>query len=61
MICLQIAVLGCKGCRSCDRVCPVPNAIVRDGGKVIRIDPEKCVGCLECVKVCPYRALMAMD
>ncbi|MEM0301565.1 MAG: 4Fe-4S binding protein [Archaeoglobaceae archaeon] len=39
----------------------MPEAIIREGGKVVRINPEKCNGCLMCVKTCPYRALMAMD
>ncbi len=39
----------------------MPNAIIRDGGKVARIDADKCTGCLACVRVCPYHALMVMD
>ncbi len=57
----MIAVLGCKGCRTCEKVCPVPEAIIREGGKVVRIDPEKCQECYACVKACPYGALIVMD
>ncbi|MET1124354.1 MAG: 4Fe-4S binding protein [Archaeoglobaceae archaeon] len=57
----MIAVLGCKGCRTCEKVCPVPEAIIRNGGKVVKIDPEKCQECYACVKACPYGALIVMD
>lgn len=57
----MIAVLGCQGCGNCSKVCPVPEAIVREGGKVVRIDQSKCIECYECVKACPYGALIIMD
>ncbi|MEM1578683.1 MAG: 4Fe-4S binding protein [Archaeoglobaceae archaeon] len=57
----MIAVLSCKGCGNCSKVCPVPEAIVRNGGKVLKIDEEKCLECYECVKACPYGALIVMD
>uniref|UniRef100_A0A7J2TIL9 4Fe-4S dicluster domain-containing protein n=1 Tax=Archaeoglobus fulgidus TaxID=2234 RepID=A0A7J2TIL9_ARCFL len=57
----MIAVLGCKGCKTCDSVCPVPDAIVRNGGRVLKIREDICRKCHECVKVCPYGALVVMD
>ncbi|MEM0350589.1 MAG: 4Fe-4S binding protein [Archaeoglobaceae archaeon] len=57
----MIAVLSCKGCGTCSKVCPVPDAIVRNGGKVLKIDEDKCQGCEKCVKSCPYGALIMMD
>ncbi len=54
------AILGCQGCGKCSQVCPT-DAIIREGGKVVRIDPEKCSECYKCVEVCPYGALIKMD
>lgn len=57
---MSIAVLSCQGCGKCSQVCPT-NAIVREGGKVVRIDESKCIKCYKCVEVCPYGALIKMD
>ncbi len=57
----MIAILGCKGCGKCSEVCPVPDAIIRNGQRVVRIDMTKCKKCYECVKACPYKALVVMD
>ncbi len=60
MVSLSIAVLGCQGCGRCSQVCPT-DAIIREGGKVVRIDESKCQKCYKCVEVCPYGALIKMD
>jgi len=52
--------IGCQGCGKCDEVCKY-NAIIRNGGKVVKIDETKCKECYECIKACPYGALMVMD
>ncbi len=57
----MIAILGCKGCGTCSEICPVPDAIIRNGGKVVKIDEKKCKKCYKCVEKCPYRALIVMD
>ena len=57
---MSIAVLSCQGCGKCSQVCPT-DAIVREGGKVVRIDENKCIKCYKCVEVCPYGALIKMD
>ncbi len=57
---MSIAVLSCQGCGKCSQVCPT-DAIIREGGKVVRIDESKCLKCYKCVEVCPYGALVKMD
>ena len=60
---MAIAVLSCQGCGRCSQVCPA-DAIIRNGGKVVKIDETKCrldEGCRKCVEVCPYGALVIMD
>jgi Fe-S-cluster-containing dehydrogenase component len=61
---VAIAVLSCQGCGRCSQVCPA-DAILRNGGKVVKIDEEKCMeqneGCRKCVEACPYGALVIMD
>ncbi|MBE8538782.1 4Fe-4S binding protein [Geoglobus acetivorans] len=54
------AVLGCQGCGRCSQVCPT-DALIRQGGKVVRIDADRCRECYRCVEVCPYGALIKMD
>lgn len=59
---MAIAVLSCQGCGRCSQVCPA-DAIIRNGGKVVKIDEEKCreQDCRKCVEACPYGALVIMD
>lgn len=40
------------GCATCAERCPVPGAIVRDGGRP-RVVQEACTGCGICQHVCP--------
>jgi ferredoxin len=57
---MMIAVLSCQGCGKCDQICPT-GAIIRNNGKVAKIDAEKCEKCYLCVEECPYSALVLMD
>jgi NAD-dependent dihydropyrimidine dehydrogenase PreA subunit/bacterioferritin-associated ferredoxin len=49
----------CKGCKTCQMVCPVYAVIVsREGGKPrVDIDLQKCVGCWNCEQRCPEHAI----
>ena len=57
----MIAILGCKGCGTCSEVCPIPEAIIRNCGKVVKIDDSKCIKCYKCVEKCPYKAYFDAD
>jgi len=60
---VAIAVLSCQGCGRCSQVCPA-DAIIRNGGKVVKVDETKCKlgeNCRKCVEACPYGALVIMD
>jgi NAD-dependent dihydropyrimidine dehydrogenase PreA subunit len=49
----------CKGCKTCQMVCPVYAVTVsREGGKPrVDIDLQKCVGCWNCEQRCPEHAI----
>jgi NAD-dependent dihydropyrimidine dehydrogenase PreA subunit/bacterioferritin-associated ferredoxin len=49
----------CKGCRTCERVCPVYAIVVkREEGKIdVEIDNNTCVGCWNCEQRCPEHAI----
>ncbi len=49
----------CKGCKTCQMVCPVyAVAVTREGGKPrVDIDLKKCVGCWNCEQRCPEHAI----
>ena len=49
----------CKGCKTCQMVCPVyAVAVSREGGKPrVDIDLKKCVGCWNCEQRCPEHAI----
>ena len=46
-----IAGDDCKGCGTCEKVCPV-SAITMVDGKA-KVELGKCIGCGECMTVCP--------
>ena len=45
----------CRGCRICEKVCPVYAIHVTD--KKARSDPEKCMACANCADRCPFYAI----
>ena len=49
----------CKGCRTCEMVCPVYAIMVtKENGKPrVDIDLKKCVGCWNCEQRCPEHAI----
>ena len=46
---------GCKGCGTCETVCPT-GAIRVD--KTAWIDEDRCVGCGRCAEACPAKAIV---
>jgi NAD-dependent dihydropyrimidine dehydrogenase PreA subunit/bacterioferritin-associated ferredoxin len=55
----QVVPELCKGCKTCQMVCPVyAVAVTREGGKPrVDIDLKKCVGCWNCEQRCPEHAI----
>ncbi|HWU37473.1 MAG TPA: 4Fe-4S binding protein, partial [Candidatus Acidoferrum sp.] len=55
----QIIQELCKGCKTCQMVCPVyAVAVGREEGKPrVEIDLKKCVGCWNCEQRCPEHAI----
>ncbi len=51
----QVDTDKCKGCRTCERVCPVLAIKVVDRKAVV--DPERCRGCANCEQRCPDYAV----
>lgn len=47
----------CKGCKLCEKTCPVHVAKVVEGKA--SIDPTQCNRCGRCIKACPFHALEA--
>lgn len=49
----------CKGCKTCQMVCPVYAVKVKKKGKQIQVDinDNKCVGCWNCEQRCPEHAI----
>jgi NAD-dependent dihydropyrimidine dehydrogenase PreA subunit/bacterioferritin-associated ferredoxin len=49
----------CKGCKTCEMVCPVYAVKVEKKDKEIRvdIDEKRCVGCWNCEQRCPEYAI----
>jgi len=49
----------CKGCKTCEMVCPVYAITVskREKKVMVEIDPKKCVGCWNCEQRCPEHAV----
>jgi len=49
----------CKGCKTCEMVCPVYAIQVSKQEKEFKvdIDPKRCVGCWNCEQRCPEHAI----
>lgn len=49
----------CKGCKTCEMVCPVYAVKVKkeNGEPRVDIDDRKCVGCWNCEQRCPEHAI----
>ena len=49
----------CKGCKTCEMVCPVYAVKMSRSGKQVSvvIDENKCVGCWNCEQRCPEHAI----
>ena len=47
----------CKGCKLCEKSCPLHVAKVVDGKAVI--DPSQCNNCGRCIPKCPFQAIEA--
>lgn len=53
---IQILTENCKGCRACERICPM-GAIEMTGRKAV-VRKEDCVGCLSCIRECKFEAIV---
>lgn len=58
----QVDAGRCKGCKTCEMVCPTYAISVKKKGKEIRvkIDEKLCVGCWNCEQRCPEYAVKMM-
>ena len=45
---------ACKGCATCQKICPVGNIVMSDGKPVFQ---HKCEHCLACLHNCPASAI----
>lgn len=49
----------CRGCRTCERICPV--LAVRVESKKAVVDPARCRGCNNCEQRCPDHAITMVE
>lgn len=47
---------GCRGCRVCEKACPLGLEIAKDAPEGRLLSPD-CMQCRECIKVCPRKIL----
>lgn len=55
----QVDMELCKGCMTCEKVCPVFAVKVKkeDGRLKVDINEDICVGCMNCEQRCPEQAI----
>lgn len=46
----------CKGCKACERICPMGAIAVVDHKATV--DSDRCVGCLSCLRECKFGAVI---
>jgi Fe-S-cluster-containing dehydrogenase component len=58
----EFTPIYCHHCANapCKEVCPV-DAIRRNDGGIVLIDPALCIGCKACVEACPFGAMQFDD
>lgn len=55
----QVDPEKCKGCKTCEKVCPVYAIHVEN--RIATSDPMKCMGCANCADRCPFYAITMVE